>query len=306
MIIQTIASVFIIIGVVLLFNFTPQQMTDDILKITTSKMTVRKKVEALRSGKGKRSIGQRLKYIKTSLDAMGKEKLFGIIVALSFALFGGGAVLAVMINNPFLIPALGVGLAIIPFVYVRSSLQTYKKHINEELETTLSIITTSYLRSEDIITAVKENVEYIKPPMHEHFMAFLSDATYVTNTEQALINLKTKIDNSVFQEWVEALLQCQSDRVLKDTLQPIVTRLTDVRIVNGEIQAMLASCKMEYYTMVAMTLGNIPLLYALNKDWYTTLMTSTPGKITLGIIGLVIVYTYLRLLKYTQPIEYKA
>lgn len=306
MVFQIIACIFIIIGMVLLFHFTPEQMTEDVLKITTSKMDIRKKVSLLRSGKDNRTIGQRLNYVKSSLEAMGRGKSFGVIVSLTLALFAAGTIFAVMLNNFFLIPAFAFGFAMIPFVYVRSSLQTYKKHINEELETTLSIITTSYLRSEDIITAVKENVDYIKPPLKEHFQAFLSDASYVTNTEQAIVNLKGKIDSNIFEDWCDALLQCQTDRVLKDTLQPIVTRLTDVRIVNGEISAMMSSVKTEYFTMVAMVLGNIPLLYMLNKDWYDTLMYSIPGKVTLGIIGIVIVVTYLRLLKYTEPIEYKA
>lgn len=305
MLLQGIACIFLVVGMVLLFNFTPESMSNDILAITTSKDDIRKKVEMLHAGNKKKTVRQRLKYVQESLASMGRENLFGMVVAIALALFAAGTIVAVLINNLFLIPAFAFGLGLIPFVYVRNSLQVYTKHISEELETTLSIITTSYLRSDDIIQAVKENVEYIKPPLKEHFMAFVSDATYVTNTEQAIINLKSKIDNDIFEEWCEALLQCQSDRVLKDTLQPIVTRLTDVRIVNGEIEAMMASVKMEYFTMVGMVLLNIPLLYALNKDWYSTLMTTIYGKATLGVIGVIIVLTYTRLLKHTQPIEYK-
>ena len=212
-----------------------------------------------------------------------------------------------LINNLFMIPAFAFGLGMLPFVYVKSTMSTFKKHINEELETTLSIITTSYIRSEDIIAAVQENIDYIKPPLHEHFVSFLADAQYVhANTEQAILNLRSKLDNNVFQEWCDALLQCQADRVLKDTLQPIVSRLTDIRVVNSEISAMIQTCRTEYYTMVGMAVGSIPLLYALNKDWYTTLMHSLPGHITLGIVGIAIVVTYVFMLKYTQPLEYKA
>lgn len=34
-----------------------------------------------------------------------------------------------------------------------------------ELETALSVITTAYLRTEDIVTAVKENTAYLNPPV---------------------------------------------------------------------------------------------------------------------------------------------
>lgn len=268
-------------------------------------MNMKKKVITLRTGKNNKSLGQKIHYLHDSLTSMGKENQFSILVTSSIVLFVAGTLLAAIIKNYFLIPAFGLGLASIPFVYVKNSMQSYKKHISEELETTLSIITTSYLRSDDIIEAVKENIDYIKPPLHEHFMAFINDATYVTNTEQSLKNLRDKVDNEVFWEWCEALIQCQSDRVLKDTLQPIITRLTDIRIVNGEIAAMISSCRMEYITMAGMVVGSIPLLYFLNKDWYNTLMHTTPGKITLGVCGLVILVTYLRLLKVTEPVEYK-
>lgn len=35
-------------------------------------------------------------------------------------------------------------------------------------------------------------------------------------------------------------------------------------------------------------MGNIPLLYFLNKSWYDTLMHTIPGQIMLSITGIVI------------------
>lgn len=92
---------------------------------------------------------------------------------------------------------------------------------------------------------------------------------------------------------------------MKDTLQPIITKLNDVRTVNSELASMMASVRMEYYTMVGMVIGNVPLLYVLNKDWFHTLMYETAGKVTLGICGMVIFITYLFMLKFTKPVEYK-
>ena len=93
---------------------------------------------------------------------------------------------------------------------------------------------------------------------------------------------------------------------MKDTLQPIVQKLADVRIVNSELASLMASARMEYYTMVGLVVGNIPLLYVLNKDWFHTLIFETPGKIVLGVCGLVIFVTYLFMLKFTKPVSYKA
>lgn len=305
MIFSLLASLFLIVSIVCFLKLTPEQITNDVIALLSKRESIRDRIHSLRTGKKKKSLGQRLIYMKGALTAMGKGNKFALIICSSFVLFAVGAVVAVLINNIFLVPVFAVAFAVIPFVYVRNSMDAYEKHIEDELETTLSIISTSYMRSDDIIAAVKENLTYIKPPLREHFSAFISDAMLISNTKQALKNLKKKVDDEIFNEWCDALLQCQDDSTLKDTLQPIVAKLTDVRIVNSELSSMMASVRMEYYTMVGLVVGNIPLLYVLNKDWFHTLLFETPGKITLGICGAVILVTYLFMLKFTKPVEYK-
>ena len=78
-----------------------------------------------------------------------------------------------MLGNVFLIPILATGFLFLPFWYIRLMEYHYKKAIASELETALSIITTAYLRSEDILTAVNENIHYLNPPVSSAFQDFL-------------------------------------------------------------------------------------------------------------------------------------
>ncbi|HBN80460.1 MAG TPA: hypothetical protein DD433_03660, partial [Ruminococcaceae bacterium] len=55
------------------------------------------------------------------------------------------------------------------------------------------------------------------------------------DVEAAIREMKPKIQNEVFQEWCDAVATCQYDRSLKSTLTPIVTKLSDVRVVNAEL-----------------------------------------------------------------------
>jgi hypothetical protein len=84
-----------------------------------------------------------------------------------------------------------------------------------------------------------------------------------------------------------------------------VSKLTDVRIVNNELKTMLDAVRNEYLTMVLLVVGNIPLIYALNKDWFNSLMFSTPGKIVLAVCGMTILVTAMFMMKFTKPIEYR-
>ena len=302
-----IASIFIIIAIVCFLNLTPQQITEDINSVLLKKPNIRDRARALRAGKKKNGLSAKFMYLQSALASCGKEGKFALVCSSALVLFAVGAVVAVLIDNVFLIPALSVAFALIPFIYVRNIISIYEKQTKEELETALSIITTSYSRDGDIVSAVQENLPYIKPPLKESFTAFVGDAMAVSSSiKQALYNLKNKVDDEIFREWVDTLIQCQDNQEMKDTLQPIVSKLTDVRIVNNELNTMMSAARTEYYTMVGLVVGNIPLLYVLNKDWFHTLIFETPGKIVLGVCGIVIVVTYLFMLKFTKPVEYKA
>ena len=153
---------------------------------------------------------------------------------------------------------------------------------------------------------MQENLSYLKPPIKGIFESFLAEATLISSDLRgAIYHLKEKVKNSIYEEWCDTLIACQNDRTLKDTLMPVVSKLTDVRLVNNSLKTMLAEIRREYWMMVLMVVGNIPLLYCLNKDWYDALMHTMFGKIVLAISGVVIIFTAVRMNKLTKPIEYK-
>jgi len=301
-----LALLLLIAAIVFLFGLTPDRITDDIMKLIAPKQSLRDRVKIAQGRKKSRKLAAELNHIRDAMTATGKGAKFSAVCAMSMILLICGAALGFMIDNIFLIPILGTTLCLIPFLYAKSTISYYDRHVEEEMETALSIISTSYIRSDDIVSAVRENSSYLKPPVRDIFKGFVGETTAVSaNIKTALENLKSKADNEIFAEWCDTLIQCQDDRTLKDTLLPVVNKLTDIRIVNSELKTMLYSVRSEYFTMVGLVVGNIPLLYMLNHDWYGTLMYSLPGKITVAICGLTILITAKLMFKYTRPIKYK-
>ena len=306
MIASILGLLLFLLAIVLILDLTPRRVTDDLLQLITPHQTLYERVKAIRGGKKKKGLYYKLMAMKHTLESNGKHKQFAIICTASIVLFTAGIFLSILLDNLYLLPALSVAFALVPFLYTAGTIASYGQKTKVELETTLSIITTSYIRSDDIIAAVQENLPYIKHPLKEIFLAFEGDATAVSsNIKRALYNLKDKLDDEIFREWCDTLIACQDNRTLKDTLLPVVSKLTDVRIVNNELRGMLAAARNEYWVMVALVVGNIPLLYLLNKDWYHTLIYETAGKVVLGICGVVILVTALFMMKFTKPIEYK-
>lgn len=301
-----ICFLLLAVGAILLLKLTPERITGDLMRFVSPKQTLRDKVLTRKGKKKSRKITVELRRIKDALKQTGKGNQFAVACAASLLLMIVGCVIAIMIDNPFLVPVFAIAFAMIPFIYAKRTVAYYDNHVKEELETALSIITTSYVRTDDIVSAVKENIQYLKPPMKDIFAGFVAENMMISSdVKQSIRHLKEKVNNSIFAEWCETLIACQDDRTLKDTLMPIVTKLTDVRIVNNEIRGMLSSARIEYYMMAGMVVGNIPLLYFLNKDWFNALMFTTLGKLVLAICGLVIIVTAVLMLRFTKQIEYR-
>lgn len=244
--------------------------------------------------------------IEQLLKATGREGRFNIIKRLALAGFSLGVLFSILLNNLFLVPVLGAGFAFAPIWYLRSTAMVYKKHLNEELETAISVVTTSYLRTGDILKSVKENIPYLNPPIKGHFEAFVTEAEIINaNLISALNTLKMKVPNQIFHEWCNTLIQCQSDRSMKNTLPYTVQKFSDMRIIQSELEAIINEPKKEAFAMMFLVVCNIPLLYFLNQSWFETLLFSTPGKITLAISAGIVLFAFTRIMQLSKPIEYR-
>lgn len=301
-----ISFLMLAVAAVLLLNLTPEQINEDINEMFDKQQTLKEQALTARGKKRKSRIILELERIRRALQETGKEKQFSVACTLALLLMVAGCIVAIAIDNMFLIPVLAVAFALIPFAYLTRTIAIYETQVRGELETALSLITTSYIRNDNLVNAVNENLSQLKPPIKSIFESFLAEATVISpDIRQAIYHLKEKINNSIYEEWCDALIACQNDRTIKDTLMPVVSKLTDVRLVNNALKTMLAEARREYWIMVMMVLGNVPLLYCLNKDWYNALMHTVFGKIVLAICGVVIIFTAIRMNKITKPIEYK-
>ena len=301
-----ISFILLVVATIALLNLTPEQINKDISMLFNKQQTLKDQAMSARGKKKKNRLLVELERMRRALQETGKEKQFSIACATALLLMVAGCIVAIAIDNMFLIPVLAVAFAMIPFGYLAKTISMYETQVRDELETALSIITTSYVRSDNFVSAVQENISYLKPPIKGIFEGFLAEATVISpDIRGAIHNLKDKVKNSIYEEWCDTLIACQNDRTLKDTLMPVVSKLTDVRLVNNSLKTMLSETRREYWMMVLMVVGNIPLLYCLKRDWYDALMNTVFGKIVLAISGVVIIVTAIRMNKITKPIEYK-
>ena len=294
-------------GIFLLLGMTPFEFAEDLTKSFASREApISKRIGQLNHPREVRGIKKTVREAKEMMILTGRGGKFAALCALSLFLAAMGAVICIVIQNYFMLPVLAAGMGLVPFWYVLFTSHSYKKLMNNEIETGLSIITSSYLRSESIITAVEENIHYLNPPVADVFRGFLAETGMISaDVKQALSNMKPKLDNYIFREWVDAAIACQDDKSLKSTLTPIFGKLSDMRIVAAELDYLMYEPFKEFITMAFLLVGNIPLLYFLNKDWYNVLVNTGFGKGILAVCLLVLLISFAAVIRLTKPVEYK-
>lgn len=305
--IQLLACFGMIVGAFLLLNLKPMEFTDNLFGfLTRENGSIKSEIDKATQRKKYHFLKREIMETQEILTMTGRDSRFSLICAASLLLFAAGASFAILLGNFFLAPVMAVGFMLLPFWYVKLTANHFKRDLAAELETALSVVTTAYLRSEDILTAIQENVNYLNPPVRTVFTDFLMRIQLVDpDVEAALKAMRGKIDNDVFREWADALCDCLYDRSLKTTLTPIVNKLSDMRIVNAELEYLVTEPRKEYFVMVMFVVGNIPLLYFLNQNWYGTLMHTAMGQIILAITAAMIFISMACVIRLTKPIEFR-
>lgn len=216
-----------------------------------------------------------------------------------------GLVISAVIKNVFLIPSFVLGAALIPVWMVKLTASGKKKRLNNELEVALSGVTTSYIRSDNFLIAVEENLIYMNGIVKHSFTRFLNESRMInSNISLGIQKLSRSIDNDTFHEWCDAMYQCQSDRTLKATLFPIVNRFSETKSIQAELDTMMMIPFKDTITIVVVVILSIPMMKMLNPDWYAVLVGTVGGQLILGLVALAIIYSINLSISLTRPIKY--
>ena len=302
-----IAFLLLLFSVLMIFNVSPMRVTSSLLSaIPKRRLSLKEQIKQSKKPKKPRGIHKIVIEAQGILNATGKSGTFPFFCCLSLCFMAVGIIFGAFLSNIFLAVALAVGLSTLPFLYIILASFGYKKRLNGELETSLSVITAEYIRSEDIVEAVSANIGYMNPPVKGVFKRFLTQVDSINpDVPGALENLKSSINNDVFGEWIDAMIICQKDRTLKSTLMPIVRKLSDIRVVSGRLNYNLYTPLKEFLIFSGVLIFLPLLIRSLNSDWYSILMYSIQGKITLALDALVFFLNLARVIRLTRPVEYK-
>lgn len=258
------------------------------------------------NGTAKESFTVRSKKEAASVfEKTGQQEKYRQTLRLSLIAACAGAAIGLIMKNILLSVVLGFGFYYLPLWLTQFYLFSYNKFVGEELEVALSLITTSYTRSNDLVSAIRENISHINYPVKDVFISFANNIQYVDSNAAAQIEkMKMSLDNKLFHEWCDSLILCQSDHTLRATLIPIVNKFSDLKTQQqeNETNMMLPLRRAQFMTLLVV--GCIPGLYLVNKIWFDNLVGTSIGQIVLTVTAVAVFMMMNKAIKLSRPVEY--
>ena len=279
-----ICALFVTAGLFILMDVRPRDVTDELKKPFEREVNRKKSIRFI-TGKKPSAVQRMMEEAVTMLDASGMGEQVSTYRNMAILMAVAGFLFGMVIDNILVSIVLGVGLAMTPLTIIRMRTADYKRMVNEKLEMAMSSVTNSYVATGNLLTAVENVLPMLPAPVNTIFQRFVADLQYVDgNAIRAIQHMREASDNWYWIEWCNALIQCQDDVSLNRTLSGIVERLSESRQIQLEVDTTLRKHMSDYVVTVLLVLGSIPLMGFMIPDWYSMLMDTVPGKITLAVV----------------------
>ncbi len=214
-----------------------------------------------------------------------------------------GFVLGLSFQNLLLGICMAACLPLAPYQYLKLRSAGFKKQLLIQMESAISVITNTYLQSNNLGSAIRVSLPSIEHPLNSIFTDLHTDLTYGLSPEAALIKIRGRIDSKTWREWIDRLKQCQNDHTMKSLLPPIIGDISDMREIQAELDTRMADIWREHSMISVFVLGSIPMMRFLNAEWYWYLTTTPLGKF---IVALTFVVTFLStfyVMKVNKPVS---
>jgi len=198
----------------------------------------------------------------------------------------------------------------IPFIYALVRSRSRSQIENEELEALMSSVTHAYLGSSNIIASFESYTNMrnkgLDPRLRqigpvEEFL--LEIHSIDPSVENGLRKMQLKYHNRFFDDWVNMLILCQSNRDLKFTLQPIIKSFNDSKLMQVDAEVAMRLIWIEYLTLVGICLTFTVALRWFYDVWFNILIYTLLGRVFLSLLLLSIVLTSLYMLRVTRPLD---
>mgnify|MGYP004447595741 CR=1 FL=1 len=230
------------------------------------KQTLKQKIKILEQG-GKKENFLQSSY-STMLNIINKTGANNKIKTYKYICFSSGVFgffFAVMLKSPLLVPVLTLGCGLLPMWLIRYKQYKYTIKMNEELSVALSTISSSYVRNENIISAVSENIIFLKQPVKKTFERFLERCSVNADTNENLFKLRDEIDRKIIKIWCDNVIGSREDINQKHSLNAVVEQLSSEKSSFDELKTEMQKPILFYLIMLGFCIAAYPIAFIMGN-----------------------------------------
>lgn len=297
-----LVTLLLVAGFLLLFGIGPSAFA----KVTEPFECAEKrqrKIEEI-TGKSPRGIRRRLIQAEQMLISAGQGEEWGKyrLISVMLGILGVSAGLA--IDNVFVSLVLTPVMAMLPLAIINYRTVQYIRRTADGAQNAMIVVTNAYMLNEDFITAVRTSLPNLQQPMLGIFRKFLQDVELIDpNVTDALRKMRYKVNNRYWRAWCDTLIECQTDRALREVLNTILQRFSMTQRLQMELDTMVRSNYI-YFIMEVLLVVSVPTLIGFIIPDFTSLLFGTiPGKITLAIAIMALFLSTMRTIKVNKPLD---
>lgn len=213
----------------------------------------------------------------------------------------GAAVGKVFFHETMFAVIIAVLGAFAPLLYLNLKQTTTKSSRMEKLQSSMMIISNSYIVTEDFLRSVQDNINILEYPTP--FRDFLTYVSYIdSNIKTGLRRMENQVDNIYFSQWIDVLIMAQDDRNLKYVTMSVMDAMNDVQQAQLEADTAMFSVWREYLTVLTL-IFSAPLIFRiLMAPAYQILVSTVVGKGLLVLLLVAVVYSLIKAAHLNKPL----
>lgn len=213
-----------------------------------------------------------------------------------------GIFIGMFLRNPILMVILGGLTSVIPFLYIQNKASSKYDLIEEMLPSVMGNIIAQYMHESDIVIAIEKKLDQIPQPLNRYFTACVNEVQRLNkDTATALRGLGEKVDNYYFLEFVKLAIQAEEQgQNLKYTMVTIPEDMRDVQQEQAKFDLIRKKYNREFVATIVFLPLNLMILRFGYKAYYDLLVYDIRGKISLGLIVVILI-----IISYKQYVDNK-
>jgi len=214
---------------------------------------------------------------------------------------GGAAIGKAFFQETFFAVAIGFLGTLGPLLYLQYKLAQSKSSRIDKLQSSMMLLSNSYIVTEDFIKSVRDNIDLLEYPAP--FRDFLTFVNLINgNVKTGLRRMELQVDNIYFAQWVDVLILAQDDRRMKYVTMSVIDAMVDVHQAQREMDTVMYAIWREYFTVLLLIFAAPVIFRILMKPAYLALVTTLPGQALLVLLLAAVVYSLIQAVKLNRPL----